>query len=346
MYEYWLEQMFIPSTAHLNRALLLIIDGHASHLSLKIIELLKANQIICLILPSHSRHALQPLDVVVFNAVKRDWSAIVKNHLKEGNKSVKNYEFPRLIKKLFIDKAAFSSSRIVSSFARAGKSITFRFQRHRNTVNIPLGIWPFDPTAMRDKVARNSMKIPAPTSTSVSSVPRNILQPRLASSTLPALLTQTAGPYHHIAPSTSTNTPIITTSDAFTTIVSVESSSSPSNTLDQIMPLLPTILIKEDDLLDPVSPPASTMLQSCPLDLTLNPRSEERKHPASPKQSRKRLQSSITTGMFSLLKIRSTHMLTLSRQCDPPVGHGIHEQFRPKVSFSVLCHFECYLYEI
>ena len=36
MYEYWLEQMFIPSTAHLIRPLLLIIDGHASHLSLKI----------------------------------------------------------------------------------------------------------------------------------------------------------------------------------------------------------------------------------------------------------------------------------------------------------------------
>lgn len=123
MYEYWLEQMFIPSTAHLNRPLLLIIDGHASHLSLKILDLLKVHQVICLILPSHSTHALQPLDVVAFNAVKKDWSAIVKNHLKEGNKSVKNYEFPRLIKKLFIDKAAFSPSRIVSSFARAGKSI-------------------------------------------------------------------------------------------------------------------------------------------------------------------------------------------------------------------------------
>ena len=121
MYEYWLEHLFIPSTAHLNRPLLLIIDGHASHFSLKIINLLRTNQIICLMLPSHSTHALQPLDVVVFNCVKNDWTKLVKNHLKDGYKSIKNGDFPRLIKKLFVDKAAFSTTRIVSSFVRAGR---------------------------------------------------------------------------------------------------------------------------------------------------------------------------------------------------------------------------------
>ncbi len=123
MYEYWLENLFIPSTSHLNRPLLLTIDGHASHISLKIINLLKSNQIICLMLPSHSTHALQPLDVVVFNSVKIDWSKLVKNHLKDGNKSIKNSQFPQMLKKLFIDKAAFSRTRIVSSFARAGKNL-------------------------------------------------------------------------------------------------------------------------------------------------------------------------------------------------------------------------------
>jgi hypothetical protein len=64
------------------------------------------------------------LDVVVFNAVKADWSSLVKNHLKDGNKAVKNADFPRLIKNLFVDKLAFSPCRIVSSFARAGKLIS------------------------------------------------------------------------------------------------------------------------------------------------------------------------------------------------------------------------------
>lgn len=130
MFEYWLENMFIPSTAHLNRPLLLIIDGHASHMGLKILDLLKKHQIICLILPSHSTHALQPLDVVLFNAVKADWSSVVKNHLKDGNKCVKNHDFARLIKKLFIDKHSFSPCRIVSSFARAGKRDSYCSASH------------------------------------------------------------------------------------------------------------------------------------------------------------------------------------------------------------------------
>jgi hypothetical protein len=121
MYEFWLENLFIPSTAHLNRPLLLVIDGHTSHISLKILHLLRTNHIICLMLPSHSTHALQPLDLVVFSSVKQDWTKLVTNHLKHVNKCIKNSDFPGLMKKLFIDKAAFSPTRIVSSFARAGK---------------------------------------------------------------------------------------------------------------------------------------------------------------------------------------------------------------------------------
>ena len=74
-------------------------------------------------LPPHSTHALQPLDVVLFNNVKDDWSNIVKNHMKEGYKSIKKAQMPRLMKKLFIDKKAFTTTRVVSSFSRAGKFI-------------------------------------------------------------------------------------------------------------------------------------------------------------------------------------------------------------------------------
>ena len=64
MLEYWVERLFIPSTTHLRRPLLLIIDGHTSHVSLKILNLLRTNQIIGLMLPGHSTHVSQPLDVV------------------------------------------------------------------------------------------------------------------------------------------------------------------------------------------------------------------------------------------------------------------------------------------
>jgi hypothetical protein len=120
MFEYWLRNIFIPSTSHLNRPLLLIMDGYTSHISLDIINVLKDNSIICLILPPHTSHGLQPLDLVLFSSVKNEWIKIMKNYFKEGNKNLRKSDFPRLLKKLFVEKSAFNTSRIVSSFTRSG----------------------------------------------------------------------------------------------------------------------------------------------------------------------------------------------------------------------------------
>ena len=71
MFEYWLEEMFVPSTAQINRPLLSVMDDYLSHVSLKIFNL-KQNRIVCLILPPHTTHDLQPLDLLLFNSVKND----------------------------------------------------------------------------------------------------------------------------------------------------------------------------------------------------------------------------------------------------------------------------------
>ena len=123
MFEYWLEEMFVVSTAHTNQLLLLVMNGYSSHISLKIINLdcRKQNRIVRLILPPHSTHALHPLDLVLFNSVKNDWIKIVKIYFKERNKTLRKSDFSRLLRKLIADKLAFSSLRIVSSFARSGE---------------------------------------------------------------------------------------------------------------------------------------------------------------------------------------------------------------------------------
>lgn len=125
-FEYWMREIFVPTRAHINRPLLLIIDGHAAHININIIRLMQENQIIYLVLPPHSTHALQPIDVVLFNNMETDWSNIISNHLKAGNESIKNAYFPRLMKRLFVENQAFSTTRIVSSFARAGKRSTLQ----------------------------------------------------------------------------------------------------------------------------------------------------------------------------------------------------------------------------
>ena len=60
----------IPPT----RPVLLIQDGHTSHVSIDLIEKARANDIHLLCLPAHTTHILQPLDVGVFKSFKSHFS--------------------------------------------------------------------------------------------------------------------------------------------------------------------------------------------------------------------------------------------------------------------------------
>ena len=52
------------------RPVLLIEDGHASHISMEVIELAHTNNVHLLCLPAHSTHILQPLDVGILKSFK------------------------------------------------------------------------------------------------------------------------------------------------------------------------------------------------------------------------------------------------------------------------------------
>ena len=64
----WLEKVFEPHTMLKagNRRRLLLVDGHSSHINMKFIDYCDAHRILLLILPPHSMHRLQPLDVSLF----------------------------------------------------------------------------------------------------------------------------------------------------------------------------------------------------------------------------------------------------------------------------------------
>ena len=72
----WLEQVFDRHTKKKARRAwrLLIIDGHGSHVTLEFIEYCYQNKILLLILPPHSTHTLQPLDVVMFKSLSSGYS--------------------------------------------------------------------------------------------------------------------------------------------------------------------------------------------------------------------------------------------------------------------------------
>ena len=54
--------------------LLLIEDGHASHISIEVIDLPRSNDFHLLCLPSHTTDLLQPFDVDVFKSLKSNYS--------------------------------------------------------------------------------------------------------------------------------------------------------------------------------------------------------------------------------------------------------------------------------
>jgi len=75
----WLD--FFMSYAPRERPILIIYDGHASHLSIEVIEKARANDIHFLCLPSHCTHVLQPLDVSVMSSLKMHFNKACKQFL-------------------------------------------------------------------------------------------------------------------------------------------------------------------------------------------------------------------------------------------------------------------------
>jgi len=94
---------------------LLIIDGHSSHESLATMEY-------CL--PSHTTHALQPLDIVLFSPLKQAWAKVVASEEFDGRKVTK-VNFLEIYGIAHLQ--SFTLGNILASFRKSG-------------------IWPLDPT--------------------------------------------------------------------------------------------------------------------------------------------------------------------------------------------------------
>ena len=70
-------QVLFPPT----RPVLLILDGHGSHISIELIELAKSSDVHLLCLPAHCTHILQPLDVGVFKSLKTSFSKACTDYM-------------------------------------------------------------------------------------------------------------------------------------------------------------------------------------------------------------------------------------------------------------------------
>ena len=126
LYLAWMKKVFLKFCG--SQRPVLFVDGHASHVSLDVIDLARENDIILFCLPPHTTHALQPLDVSVFKSLKSHFSKAVHSlSLAKRDFVVTKRDFACVVKTPF--ERAFNISNIKAGFAKCG-------------------VYPFDPKAI------------------------------------------------------------------------------------------------------------------------------------------------------------------------------------------------------
>ena len=84
---------------------LLLFDGHSSHISLELHRFCAEKKILLYCLYPNSTHIIQPCDVGIFRGLKKFWKQEVANHAKNSTKAITRVNFAPIFKKAY-DKAA------------------------------------------------------------------------------------------------------------------------------------------------------------------------------------------------------------------------------------------------
>lgn len=99
---------------------LLLLDGHGSHVTPSFIDYCHSHRILLAVLPPHSSHRLQPLDVGMFKPLSSAYTKELNEMLQRSQAllNVRKSDFLRLFWAAWIH--AFTSDKILSSFAATG----------------------------------------------------------------------------------------------------------------------------------------------------------------------------------------------------------------------------------
>jgi hypothetical protein len=129
---------------------LVMYDGHKSHVSLALIQWARENNIILFVLPPHCSHLLQPLDVTCYGPFENAWNAACHMHLREsGGNVVTRYDVCRIACRVYM--ATLTPSNIQSAFRRCG-------------------IHPFNPDVISNSAIAPSLAFPKPGQAQTSTV--------------------------------------------------------------------------------------------------------------------------------------------------------------------------------
>jgi hypothetical protein len=115
----WLTTLFEPETRRNDgKRRLLLLDGHGSHLTARFIAFCIDKSIDLVVLPPHTSHILQPLDVGVFSPLKRALSAEIEKLFRLDTRRIPRVEWTEAY--ITARNRAFIPRSIESSFRASG----------------------------------------------------------------------------------------------------------------------------------------------------------------------------------------------------------------------------------
>ena len=104
-----------------DRPLLLLFDGHMTHITLPVIEKAMKERVIIVNFPPHVTDILQPLDVTCFGPLKRRWEQLLQErvNLFAAKSQLSKEDFVNQLCKIWKD--GMKESNIVNGFSSAGE---------------------------------------------------------------------------------------------------------------------------------------------------------------------------------------------------------------------------------
>ena len=119
IFKAYLEKHFINYVQGLSadQPIIVLYDGHKSHVSLGVIDWAKAHNIILFVLQAHTSHLLQPLDVGCFGPLSRIYSNSCHKLLRENHCKITIYNVGELSTNAYVKGLSLENLR--SSFRRA-----------------------------------------------------------------------------------------------------------------------------------------------------------------------------------------------------------------------------------
>lgn len=117
VFERYFETIFLTFLGDARPALV-VCDGHTTHVSLNLIRTARRENVTILILPSHTSHILQPLDISVMKSLKSGWDVhLDKRQKHNADEKLSKKDFSKILSSLWKN---LDPKVIQSGFMKAG----------------------------------------------------------------------------------------------------------------------------------------------------------------------------------------------------------------------------------